>query len=898
MMGHSRWILTLIIVNVFSLPISCDVGGSDTTPTDKSLTQAVPTKKASDILSKLLTLTPKKNNATLPVPVVYNPSPPTITKHPENVTGVEVGDLVVYHCQVIGEVDEMWWEQNGQRIYIRKREKIKLQNVSLADAGTYQCVARNKYGTVRSKKVVLVVYMRAKIVKGPGINNVEYGQKVNLTCEAIVRAKIVKGPGINNVEYGQKVNLTCEAIGYPKPNIAWKERGSFQVDYSTGRNYDKPYLIVTAVGPINYTCYAENKIIIDGKKRRSFVESVGVIKISNRPDPQGYCSLYHGNVCSPYLRRRFVFYNTSIPNPRTVIDSTVLEIKGGLDKVSDNCYEPMLKILCHKAYPDCDQVMPGLQLSKPLCREECYAFKLMYCRNEWSKFFNSLTVKHKQLIQIPDNCGELPSKFNSTPDHIQCSDSDILQLPDADDVTKTCYNESGQYYQGSVNFTQSGLACQPWEAQHFMNHNMHPELFNASNFCRNPNGKYHAPWCFTEIIMPRWEYCAIDRCDADVSATRLPLPQPTKKLPFDISWIVIICCTSLVIIVIMIISLTGILHVRRNKKLDKLYPFPTNLNTSEIPLNPMYGKDFYQSFNPRLETFEYPRNDVIYIKDIGEGAFGRVFQARVPHLVPDEKETIVAVKMLKDDADADTMRYFNREAEVITRFNHQNIVKLLGVCFVGKPLSIILEYMGHGDLQHFLRRRSPERIYEGSNKNGMVLDMRTKLKMAKQVAAGMAYLTELRFVHRDVATRNCLVNSMLEVKISDFGLARHLGSREYYLGHKDEKIPIRWTSPEALWDYQFTYQSDVWSFGILLWEIFTNALKPYNGMSHEEVFMKVRQGYRLGCSKDTPKDVYEIMKNCWAAEASDRPSFQTVYSTLVALQEAPSIQQANDYAIV
>ncbi|XP_071952075.1 muscle, skeletal receptor tyrosine protein kinase-like isoform X2 [Antedon mediterranea] len=869
-MDHLGWICILLILNV-TRPISCD-GGASPGPVKSLTTQA--TQIDSGVK------TPDKKNGTpgpgdsqpagVYISEMPNLSSPVFVKHPENNTEIVLaGQNITYHCQVAEspEVIEIWWEHNGERILTsrkRRREKLKLSlsNVTLENSGKYECLARNNYGTVKSDMVLLTVNMPATIIKGPGFNN---------------------------VEYGKKVNLTCDVIGYPKPKIAWKERGSFKMDYSTGKSYDKPYLIVTAVGPINYTCVAENKIQIGSIKKRSYVEKVGVIKISNRPTPQGYCNSYQGQVCGTYLQDLFIFYNTSIANPERVIETSMLEIFRSLVSVTDKCYEPILKLICHRAHPDCDQVMPGLQLSKPICREECYAVKLMYCRNDWKQFVDSLSVNHKQFFQIPEDCGELPSKFNTKDGEMQCSDADILQK---------CYNSSGQYYQGSVNYTKSGKPCKAWDSQTFMNPGVYPELYNASNHCRNPDGRYESPWCFTDNVMPRWEFCAIGKCDSDEVVNELPMPHPTNRLPFDISWIVIICCTSLVVIVIIIISVTGILHVKRNKKLDKLYPFPTNLDMAEIPPNPMYGKDFYKSFNPRLETFEYPRNNVVYIKDIGEGAFGRVFQAQAPSLVHGKKETIVAVKMLKDDADADTMRYFNREAEVVTRFNHQNIVKLLGVCFVGKPLAIILEYMGHGDLQHFLRRRSPERIYEGSNKSGMVLDMRTKLNMAKQVATGMAYLTELRFVHRDVATRNCLVNNTLEVKISDFGLARHLGSREYYLGHKDEKIPIRWTSPEALWDYQFTCQSDMWSFGILLWEIFTNALKPYSGMSHEDVFMKVRQGYRLGCPKDTPKGVYELMKMCWAHEASQRPLFQTVYAVLEELQKEPSVQQASNYAIV
>ncbi len=124
-----------------------------------------------------------------------------------------------------------------------------------------------------------------------------------------------------------------------------------------------------------------------------------------------------------------------------------------------------------------------------------------------------------------------------------------------------------------------------------------------------------------------------------------------------------------------------------------------------------------------------------------------------------------------------------------------------------------------------------------------------------------------------------------EVKISDFGLARYLGSSDHFLGHKDETIPIRWTAPEALWHYKFTTYSDVWSFGVLLWEIFSFAKQPYENMTHEEVFLKTYQGQRLECPENTPRCVYELIQMCCSLDLSARPSFYMVRDTLEAMQD-------------
>lgn len=351
----------------------------------------------------------------------------------------------------------------------------------------------------------------------------------------------------------------------------------------------------------------------------------------------------------------------------------------------------------------------------------------------------------------------------------------------------------------------------------------------------------------------------------------------TNNLPFLILVITIPAAS-----IIGIVALSAYL-VKRHKS-NTQFNLPKNIDL-DMKDNPMYGKDFNVSFNPQLAYLEYDRNCVIYEKDIGEGAFGRVFKATCPKLVQGVGESSVAVKVLKTTADKVVTEYFNREAQMVARFSHDNIIKLLGVCFVGKPLCLLLEYMSEGDLEDFLHSRSPHLSNSRtSNSPGSGLKNYQKLNMAKQIACGMAYLNERRFVHRDIATRNCLVNSNMDVKISDFGLARYLGHKDSFMGHKEEHIPIRWTSPEALWDYQFTFSSDVWSFGVLLWEIFSYAEQPYLHLSHEDVFLHTRQGYRLGCPENTPQKVHQIMGECWQPNPAHRPLFSQLQDSLASME--------------
>uniref|UniRef100_A0A2K6EAI5 receptor protein-tyrosine kinase n=1 Tax=Macaca nemestrina TaxID=9545 RepID=A0A2K6EAI5_MACNE len=269
--------------------------------------------------------------------------------------------------------------------------------------------------------------------------------------------------------------------------------------------------------------------------------------------------------------------------------------------------------------------------------------------------------------------------------------------------------------------------------------------------------------------------------------------------------------------------------------------------------------------------------------------------ARLPHLAPGllpyEPFTMVAVKMLKEEASADMQADFQREAALMAEFDNPNIVKLLGVCAVGKPMCLLFEYMAYGDLNEFLRSMSPHTVCSLSHSD---LSMRAQVSspgppplscaeqlcIARQVAAGMAYLSERKFVHRDLATRNCLVGENMVVKIADFGLSRNIYSADYYKANENDAIPIRWMPPESIFYNRYTTESDVWAYGVVLWEIFSYGLQPYYGMAHEEVIYYVRDGNILSCPENCPVELYNLMRLCWSKLPADRPSFTSIHRIL------------------
>ncbi|XP_040487632.1 muscle, skeletal receptor tyrosine-protein kinase isoform X2 [Ursus maritimus] len=332
----------------------------------------------------------------------------------------------------------------------------------------------------------------------------------------------------------------------------------------------------------------------------------------------------------------------------------------------------------------------------------------------------------------------------------------------------------------------------------------------------------------------------------------------------------------------------------KNKKRESaavtLTTLPSELLLDRLHPNPMYQR-MPLLLNPKLLSLEYPRNNIEYVRDIGEGAFGRVFQARAPGLLPHEPFTMVAVKMLKEEASADMQADFQREAALMAEFDNPNIVKLLGVCAVGKPMCLLFEYMAYGDLNEFLRSMSPHsrRSLSHGDLSGRAqasspapppLSCAEQLCIARQVAAGMAYLSERKFVHRDLATRNCLVGENMVVKIADFGLSRNIYSADYYKANENDAIPIRWMPPESIFYNRYTTESDVWAYGVVLWEIFSYGLQPYYGMAHEEVIYYVRDGHILACPEDCPLELYNLMRLCWSQLPADRPSFPSIHRIL------------------
>uniref|UniRef100_A0A8C9T0H8 Fibroblast growth factor receptor n=1 Tax=Scleropages formosus TaxID=113540 RepID=A0A8C9T0H8_SCLFO len=289
---------------------------------------------------------------------------------------------------------------------------------------------------------------------------------------------------------------------------------------------------------------------------------------------------------------------------------------------------------------------------------------------------------------------------------------------------------------------------------------------------------------------------------------------------------------------------------------------------------------------PYDPDWEFPRENLTLGKLLGEGCFGQVVKAEACGINKDnpDQTSTVAVKMLKDNATDKDLADLISEMELMKVMDkHKNIINLLGVCTQDGPLYVLVEYAAKGSLREYLRARRPpgmDYTFDVTKVPEEQLTFKDLLSCAYQVARGMEYLASKRCIHRDLAARNVLVTDDNVMKIADFGLARGVHHIDYYKKTTNGRLPVKWMAPEALFDRVYTHQSDVWSFGVLMWEIFTLGGSPYPGIPVEELFKLLKEGHRMDKPSNCTHELYMKMRECWHAVPSQRPTFKQLVDEL------------------
>ncbi|XP_047037658.1 ALK tyrosine kinase receptor isoform X2 [Helicoverpa zea] len=330
--------------------------------------------------------------------------------------------------------------------------------------------------------------------------------------------------------------------------------------------------------------------------------------------------------------------------------------------------------------------------------------------------------------------------------------------------------------------------------------------------------------------------------------------------------------------------------LEQDVQLQRLRSAPGGNDNLTMAFNPHYGSE---SILPQgIDVRGLPqvsRESLKLVKALGQGAFGEVYQGLYRHRTGDTVEMPVAVKTLPELSTGQAESDFLMEAAIMAKFSHPNIVHLIGVCFDRHPRFIVLELLAGGDLKNFLResRPKPERA--------SALTMKDLLLCSIDVCKGCRYLESKRFIHRDIAARNCLLTSRgpgRVVKIADFGMARDIYRSDYYKKGGKAMLPIKWMPPEAYIDGVFTIKTDVWSFGVLLWEVFSLGVMPYTGCANREVMEMVSGGGRLEKPYGCPQEIYRLMCECWNPTPGERPSFAHMYERMQRFVQDPAIVSA------
>lgn len=347
------------------------------------------------------------------------------------------------------------------------------------------------------------------------------------------------------------------------------------------------------------------------------------------------------------------------------------------------------------------------------------------------------------------------------------------------------------------------------------------------------------------------------------------------------TWTEIMIWVGGIVLICIILGLLVFTYIRTTKK----HPQDLVMNTEVNP--------FYASLQYVPDDWEVPRERIIQLGPLGQGSFGMVYEGILKAQNSQGEDTPCAIKTVNENATDRERTNFLSEASVMKQFDTYHVVHLLGVCSCGQPALVVMELMKKGDLKSYLRAHRPderEAVTALQQRIGITSMAQPPpysriFQMAIEIADGMAYLAYKKFVHRDLAARNCMVAEDLTVKIGDFGMTRDIYETDYYRKGTKGLLPVRWMPPESLRDGVYSSSSDVFSYGVVLWEMATLASQPYQGLSNEQVLRFVIDGGIMERPDNCPEVMHRLMHRCWHHRPSARPSFLDIIAYLENLAE-------------
>lgn len=699
------------------------------------------------------------------------------------------------------------------------------------------------------------------------------------------------------MESGSKLKITLKVDAKPNNNlqydwyfnnILYVKANKVVIDDPRVEFVNKTTLSKLKINGVTTTDEGVYKCEVSNGLQRNERTTYVRIKFKKAPHydlniPKGTCEVYTGSACDQYLKERKVFIDPDMNQEqieKLVIQSlTVLGNKA--NKVSQKCKEQAYPAICYFMFPPCRQADD----IEYLCREDCEATKFDLCGKELES--TSVNAELKELFRSVD-CSFLKST--------KCTS---LDLP----ISPTCFNKTGSNYIGRVSRTISGKSCLPWPS--FLTKNddrfiQNSRLLGQHNFCRNPDDSLDQPWCFINKGYTIKEKCKMDLCVEPKSDTKnlAPIIIPSICVPFIIGCIVFAVCfcrknTA---------KRTKGLNSNGDMKELKSLTHEKHMTIDGSHINNSNSTSV--SFKKFQRVPELNTNSVLLIDEIGEGQFGKVYRANI---MPNNlfcTNLNVAVKTLADISLSTQEDEFQREINVFSELQHENIACLKAIVLQPSLRCMIFEYSSMGDLHEFVVLRSPQSDViqphlsnHGGSQASSLIEPGDFITMAKQIASGMEYLSSRNFVHRDLAARNVFVSVNNQMKISNLAIVRDSYLSCYYRSPQGgQMLPIRWMAPESLQSWQFSDKSAVWSFGVLLWEMFSYGMQPYCGYSNHEVLEMISRRQLLDCPDQCSAKVYSLMMECWCEHPVQRPSFKELLVKLQGWEQQSSARMTSQIA--
>uniref|UniRef100_H2ZVS6 Receptor tyrosine kinase like orphan receptor 2 n=1 Tax=Latimeria chalumnae TaxID=7897 RepID=H2ZVS6_LATCH len=683
---------------------------------------------------------------------------------------------------------------------------------------------------------------------------------------------------VNNITIvqGQMATLHCKVAGNPAPTIKWLKNDAPVVQEprritirktDSGSRLRIQDLDTTDTG--YYQCVASNSIkTITGTGLLLVKLEPGSAtghSLSEKDHEDGFCQPYRGAACARFIGNKTIYVENLQMQGETEnqITDTHTSISLSWDIVK-LCSPLCLNDFCHFEVALLQKWGRGGQMTQ-LSEEQLSVVINSVCLRRSDMVRSSMLILSKLHFCTCTSC------LGPVPPHLTLSLREcVKELLDLRRLSRNhhCYNGSGADYRGTVSVTKSGHSCQPWNSRFPHSHHLtsleFPELRGGHAYCRNPGGQMEAPWCFTQNENVRVELCNIPVCN------------PRENSKMEILYILV----PSIAIPLVIACLFFLVCMCRNKHKAST-AIPQRRQQMVSPSEDMEMPLINQHKQAKLK--EVNLSAVRFLEELGEDRFGKVYKGHLYSAAPGEQTQVIAIKTLKDKVEVPLREEFRHEAMMRSRLQHPNIVCLLGIMTKEQPMRMIFSYTPHGDLHEFLVMRSPHSDVGSTDDDKTVkstLELADFLHILTQIAAGMEYLSSHHIVHKDLATRNVLVCDKLNMKISDLGIFREVYSADYYKLMGTSLLPIRWMAPEAIMYGKFSTDSDIWSYGVVVWEIFSYGLQPYCGFSNQDVIEMIPNRQVLPCPDDCPGFLHLLMLDCWNEFPARRPRFKEIHTRL------------------